>query len=126
MGTDNCPIVGPDWDGYSYPYGDGLLARIHFDRLAAEESPHTGHPECIRAILYMPEDRVRGDGQPVSAEEMESLLGQQRRLVNLLTARAVCCRFVGSMLYGGMFDLVFQVEAHETRRFKAAVAEWAR
>src|SRR5271168_303901 len=107
MGTSNAPIIWPDWDGYSYPYGDGLLARIHFDRLAAQESLHSGHPECIRAILFLSPDRVRRDGQPVSAEEMETLLALHRRLVDLLTARTVCCRFVGSMLYSGMFDLVF-------------------
>jgi regulator of RNase E activity RraB len=56
---------------------------------------------------------------------MGSLLAHQRRLVDQLTARSVRCRFVGSMLYGGMFDLVFQVEAQESGRFKTAVAEWA-
>jgi regulator of RNase E activity RraB len=120
------PMVGPDWGGYSYHYGDGLLARIHFDVRAAEESPHTGHPNGIRVILFIPQGRVGRDGQPASAAEMESLLARQRRLVEQLTAAAVRCRFVGSMLYGGMFDLVFQADPRDTERLKALVAGWSK
>lgn len=125
MAAETLPIAGPHWDGYSYRYGDGLLARINFDALAAGESHHSGHAECVRVILFIPPDRVRNDGQPCSADEMQSLLAQQRRLVDQLTAGSVRCRFVGSMLYGGMFDLVFQVESRDVRKFKSAVDAWA-
>jgi hypothetical protein len=124
MATEDSPIIGPDWDGYSYPYGDGLLARINFDTRTARESPHIGYPECVRVILFIPPDRLRPDGQPVSVEEMESLLAENHRLVDHLSTNSVHCRFVGSMLYGGMFDLVFQVESQECERFKTTVSEW--
>jgi hypothetical protein len=126
MTINQYPIVGPDWDGYSYLYGDGLLARIHFDTFAVKESPHIGYPKCIRVILFIPPDRVRPDGQPGSIQETESLLTQQRALIDHLTTSSVRCRFVGSMFYGAMFDLVFQVEPQDSGEFKATVTKWTK
>jgi hypothetical protein len=122
---ETLPILGSEWDGYSYPYGEGLLARVHFDARAAAEPAHTGHANCIRAILFLPANRVRRDGQPASAAEMEALIGHQRRLIDQLLAASVRCRFVGSLLYGGMFDLVFQAEDQDAERFKTVVTEWS-
>jgi hypothetical protein len=126
MQTANPPIIGPNWGSYSYQFGDGLLARIHFDAQATAELQHAGYTDCVRVILFMPGERVHQNGQPGSSGELKALLARQRQFVDHLVAESVNCRFVGSMLYGGMFDLVFQIDSEDFGRFKASASEWAK
>jgi hypothetical protein len=126
MHAGNSPVMGTKWGGYTYQFGEGFVARIHFDAEVADETHHSGYTECLRVILFIPEDRVRQDGQPISVMECETLRTHERQLVDHLLAESVPCRLVGEMLYGGMFDLVFQVEAIGVGKFRAITSEWVK
>ncbi len=124
MSNQIIPIVGSEWGSYSYLYNDGMLARIQYDVITAKEPIHTGYSMCIRPIIFIHQDNFLPNGQPRPDGELASLLNQQQRLIKLLTDQAVQCRFVGAMFYGGMFDLVFQVEPKDSDKFNLMLNEW--
>ena len=119
------PVRENNWDGYSYIFGDGLVARIHFDVQAAQETQHFGYDICVRVIVHIPVDQVVATGQPTS-QALERLLQEQSRLIEILEKESFKCRFVGMMLYAAMSDMVFQVEPDELQRMDASISGWAK
>jgi regulator of RNase E activity RraB len=103
-------IAGDSWAVYFYYYGEGQKAVISFDVELAKEENHTGYGHSIRVIVYVPlTGRVLENGMPVR-EELPKLQQLEDNLLQALQKRGVDCRLVGRMTYGGMRELVFQVE----------------
>jgi hypothetical protein len=110
------------WQTYSYSYGSGQRAVISFDVDAATEPRHLAHRWCRRVILFLELCELRDDGLPRDEEVREHLLTMETDLTIRLRRDRIDCRYVGRMFYGGMQELVFQVE--EVAGFERVVAWW--
>ncbi len=115
-------VIGDRWEMYTYTYGEGMRAVISFDVEAAREEEHRGYGHTMRVILYIPMPQVHGNGLPVG-EVLPRLAEVEETLLKRLSKRGVVCRFVGRMTYGGMRELVFQVE--DEAPFRASVEQLA-
>jgi regulator of RNase E activity RraB len=112
-------MIGGEMESYSYVYGGGMRALISFDVAAAMERRHEGHPHGRRIIVFVDARGVRPDGLPADTAELIAL---EDDLTARLRQASIDCRFVGRMTYGGMRELVFQVE--DAAGFDALVGGW--
>ena len=80
-----------DWNYYSYRYGEGQEATVHFDVQAALVAP-SSHVHCVRVVVP--------DGTGTFETALMELLAEVDGLL------------VGIMHYGGQTEFVLQVEHH--------------
>jgi len=113
------PVIGDDWVFYTFTPGEGARAIIRVDGRLAREEVHQGYPHCRRLVVYIDDPHVLPNGLPV-VEELSSLRELDHALAALLSESGVRCQLAGVMLYGGMRDLVFQVE--DVEAFERQVA----
>jgi hypothetical protein len=112
-------VISDDWVFYTFTPGEGARAIIRVDGQLAREETHQGYEHCRRLIVFIDDPHVLPNGLP-AMEELPSLQQLDHELAALLRENGVRCRLAGIMLYGGMRDLVFQVE--DVEAFERVVA----
>lgn len=105
MNNNLYKVKRKDWELYSYNYNDGNnMAIIRFDVAHAKEQIHIGFDNCVRIILELNTTQYTNYGFPtndtkVSIKQLES---------DLLASLNEESRYVASMKYFGIVELIFQ------------------
>lgn len=107
------------WNFYTYTYGEGMRAMIEFDYEHVTEDSHQGFPHCVRAVVQLPADDVAPNGLPFK-ETRDALNKTEADLLGMLGGTD--CRLAGTMYYGAMKDMVFQV--NDLPQFKSMLNQW--
>ena len=111
-------IVFDEWNAY-VGERDGVTMFISFDEAAARDEPPSDLPFCARVMIpiHSPNDV----GGPVSPES-EVLWEMEDELVAMLEEHDVRCRLVGRLTYGGLREIVFQLQDWDS--FRPPVGLW--
>lgn len=116
--SDFSQIVGDRWNAYSAER-DGALMFVSFDEDVAEVEAIDHLSSCARILITI--HQPNGAGGPESPEA-EKLWEMEDELFELLQEHQVDCRYVARLTYGGLRELVFQLQDWES--FRPPVGMW--
>jgi regulator of RNase E activity RraB len=116
--ADFSQVIGDHWNAYSAER-DGALMFVSFDEDVASVDSIANLSLCARIML--PIHQPNGAGGPDSPEA-ETLWNMEDELFELLQEHQVACRYVARLTYGGLRELVFQVQDWES--FRPHVGMW--
>lgn len=115
--------VRPDrMDNYFYHYNQGRnKALIEFDP-AYQEILHRGSlNDGCRVIIYVDPQHTQADGLPTDAH-LQTVRNLEKDLSAHLEKKGVHAKLVGTMVYGGMMDVVYMVNG--LSNFQSALNAW--
>lgn len=115
--------VRPDsMDRFFYHYNNGKnIAWIDVDQSYSEEFLRGSMRDGCRVIVYIDPAKLQEDGIP-QPEELQKVRQLEQELTEHLSQSGVVAKLVGSMLYGGMMDILYMVGS--LSEFQSALGSW--
>ena len=115
--------VRPDkMDGFFYHYNQGQnKALIEYDPVYQEVLHRGSLHDGIRVIIYVDPQFIKADGIPTDAH-LATIRQLEKDLSQFLEKKAVHAKLIGTMIYGGMIDVVYMISGLSD--FQNALNSW--